>query len=460
VKVVLCHVGIRNIGFNSFYNKFDLSFNNIDTYLVPNGICYLGAALRNSNHEVHYLDLRMMSGWDEVEDRLKEIKPQMVGCGFQTPNLEFAIKLCKIAKKLGMITIVGGPHVTSVPNDSLTYQEFDHIVAGEGEITLPIICDIYDKGEKPSRFYQGEFVSDISSLSLPYLSPIYENVVKLKKCGFIVTSRGCPGRCLFCQPVLKKIYGPKIKFRELDHVFKELDYYIINYGIRKFFFMDDMFTTNKKRVEEFTNRLKDGKYDIKYDINARVDFFDETLDIQLASSGCNLISFGFESGSNNKLKLLRKNTTRERNLEVGKLWKKQGKLLLANILVGIPGETESDIEQDYSFIEELQPDAFYFNWMVPYPGTEYYDMFIKNNELMSNDFALYEMNVIKKIGLIKGVDYDMIRKWEDKFENLRKKLSRKANISMIIKNPRGLVGKLMDVKLGVLFEQLGMKKSI
>ncbi len=46
MRVVLCHVGIRNIGFNSFYKKFDLTFDNIDTYLVPNGICYLGASLR------------------------------------------------------------------------------------------------------------------------------------------------------------------------------------------------------------------------------------------------------------------------------------------------------------------------------------------------------------------------------------------------------------------------------
>lgn len=459
MKVVLCHVGIRNIGFNSFYNKFDLTFNNIDTYLVPNGICYLGAALRKQGHEVTYLDLRMLSGWKEVEEQLKEINPRMVGCGFQTPNREYAIELCKIAKRLGMITIVGGPHATCAPDDALSCLDFDHVVVGEGEITLPKICDMYDQGIIPTRFHQGEFVSDLSALNLPYLSQLYENVVKLKKCGFLVTSRGCPGRCSFCQPVLEKIYGRKIKFRDIDHVFKEIDNYINNYGVRKFFFMDDMFTTRKERVEEFTNRLKSEKYNIEYDINARVDFFNEVMAEQLASTGCNLISFGFESGSNAKLKLLRKNTTRERNLEMGKLWKKTGKLLLANILVGVPGETEADIEQDYTFIEELKPDAFYFNWMVPYPGTEYYDLFIKSNGLTSDDFALYEMNINKKIGLIKAVDYNMIRKWEEKFEDLRKKLNRKENISMMMKNPKRFLNKVMDTKIGVIAEQLGLKKS-
>lgn len=458
MKVVLCHVGIRNIGFDSFYNKFDLSFNNIDAYLVPNGICYLGAALREHNHEVHYLDMRMMKGWDEIEDQLKEIGPRMVGCGFQTPNREYAIELCRIAKKLGIITIVGGPHVTCVPDDALACQEFDHIVVGEGEITLPKICDMYERGEKPKRFYQGEFVKDISSLSLPYLSPLYENVVKLKKCGFMITSRGCPGRCSFCQPVLQKIYGRKIKFRDLDHVFKELDNYINKYGVRKFFFMDDMFTTIKERVEEFTRRLREEKYDIEYDINARVDYFNETMAEQLASTGCNLISFGFESGSNAKLKLLRKNTTRERNLEVGKLWKKTGKLLLANILVGIPGETEADIEQDYTLIEELQPDAFYYNWMVPYPGTEYYNLFVQNNCLTSNNFALYEMNINKNIGLVKGVDYKMVQKWEERFENLRKKIFRRKNLSIMVKNPKYFANKVLDTKIGVLAQQLGLIK--
>ncbi|MBF0474800.1 MAG: B12-binding domain-containing radical SAM protein [Deltaproteobacteria bacterium] len=459
MKVALCHVGIRHIGFDAFYKIFSPGFDHVesyhvDSYLVSNGMTSIGASLLKRGHEVVYVDLRMLGSWEDVEDSLSKAKVEMVGCGFQTPNREYALKLCRIAKSMGLVTVVGGPHVTCAPEDILGCDEVDHLVVGEGELTLPAICDTYDAGGKPERLIEAEMVKDLSSLDLPYLSPLYENVVKLKKCGFIVTSRGCPGRCYYCQPVMKKIYGNKIKFRSLDHVFKELDMYIHKLGIRKFYIMDDMFTTKKERVLEFTSRLRSQGYNIEYDINARVDFFDEEMAYELASTGCGLVSFGFESGSNKKLKLINKHTTREKNLEIGKLWKKTGKQVTANILVGIPGETEDDLAQDYSFIEELGPDRLLFNYMVPYPGTEFFNILSKQGALSTTDFGRYEMNLNKQFGTVKGVDYDMLHRWEPKFDKLRKKIFMKKCMRLLLKNPKLLFGQLMNYTLRDLANKL------
>lgn len=416
MQVVLSHVGIRNIGFDAFERNFAPGFDGLDTYIIPYGLTTLGGALRAKGHGVEYLDLRMVKDWEDVETHLRGIQPKVLACGFQTPNREFAIKLCEIAKSLGIVTLVGGPHVTCVPQDCLDIPAFDHIVVGEGDHTLPALCDAIEQGQKPERLIHAEPLREIESIPLPYLSPLYEDVVRRKKCGFIVTSRGCPGRCKYCQPVQKSIYGNRIKFRSAENILREVDYYRDELGVKKFFIMDDMFTVNRARINEFTRLLAERKYDMEYDISARVDYFDQDMSDRLAATGCNLISFGFESGSNHKLKLMDKQTTREQNLTAGKIWKKTGKLLLANILSAIPGETEEDLAEDFSFVDELRPTMYYFNWMVPFPGSKYYDELVAEDMLATRDFNSFEMNVVHKMPLVKNVDYDMVRRWEKKFQ--------------------------------------------
>jgi len=413
---VLSHVGIRNIGFDAFERNFAPGFDGLDTYIIPYGLTTLGGALRAAGHGVEYLDLRMVKGWEDVETRLRELKPKVLACGFQTPNREFAIRLCEIAQSMGITTIVGGPHVSCVPTDCLNIAAFDHIVVGEGDKILPELCDALEQGQKPQRLIHTEPLREIESIPLPYLSPLYEDVVRRKKCGFIVTSRGCPGRCKYCQPVQKTLYGNRIKFRSAQNILREVDYYREALGVGKFFIMDDMFTVNRSRVNEFTDLLAERDQRVEYDISARVDYFDQDMADRLAATGCNLISFGFESGSNHKLALMNKQTTREQNLAAGKIWKKTGKLVLANILAAIPGETEEDLAEDFSFVDELRPTMCYFNWMVPFPGSMYYEELLAADMLTTTDFNSFEMNVVHSMPLVKNVDYDMVRRWEQKFK--------------------------------------------
>lgn len=416
MQVVLSHVGIRNIGFGSFESNFRPGFDVLDSFIVPYGLTVLGGALRARGHGVEYLDLRMVRDWEDVETRLREIKPVALGIGFQTPNREYAVRLSEIAKSLDIPTIAGGPHVSCVPEDGLGVASFDHIVVGEGDTVLPDLCEAIGRGAKPARLIYAEPLKEIESAPLPYLSSVYEEMVRRKQVGFIVTSRGCPGKCKYCQPVQRTLYGNRVKFRSAANIMREIEYYVEELGVRKFFLMDDMFTVNRARVNELTSMLKERGSPVEYDINARVDFFDQDMCDRLASSGCNLVSFGFESGSDRKLKLMNKQTTRRENLAAGKIWKGTGKLLLANILAAIPGETEEDLEQDFAFVKELDPQMCYFNLMVPFPGSTYYQELLEQDMLLTKDFNMYEMKLVRTNPLVKGVDYEMVLKWERIFK--------------------------------------------
>lgn len=419
MRVVLSHVGIRNIGFDAFETHFAPGFDSLDSFIIPYGMVTLGGMLNAHGHDVRYLDLRMVKSWEEVKTFLQDFKPDALGCGFQTPNRSFAIQLCELAKSMGIPTIVGGPHPSCLPEDAAGIEAFDHVVVGEGDEALLTLLDAIGQGRKPPKLFRAAPVADIESSPLPYLSPLYENVVKRKHCGFIVTSRGCPGRCKYCQPVQDTIYGKRIKMRSAANILLEIEYYVNELGVRKFFIMDDMFTVNRKRINEFCNLIREKKLDIEYDISARVDFFDQEMAENLAATGCNLISFGFESGSNHKLKLMHKQTTREQNLAAGMIWKSFNKLLLANMLFAIPGETEEDLAEDYSFIETLKPSMVYFNRMVPFPGSAYYHELLAGDMLLAKSFDDYEMNIVRKTPLVKGVDYEMVDRWEEKFLKLR-----------------------------------------
>jgi len=407
MQVLLSNVSINSTGFNSFENQPDVP----ESYFIPYGLVTLGSILRAKGHGVEYLDLRMVRGWEEVEQRLREIKPKVLGCGFQTPSRHIADQLCTLAKTMNITTVVGGPHASAIPEDCLGLSSFDHILVGEGDLTFPEICESIDQGRTPPRLIHGEPLHDLDSIPLPYLSPLYEYAAKRKNSGFIVTSRGCPGRCKYCQPIQKSIYGNRMKWRSPESMLKEIDDYRNRLSINHFAFLDDTFTLDRKRINTFTQLLTDRQYNISYSINARADFIDEDLAQRLAASGCKSIFFGFESGSNHKLKLMNKQTTREQNLLAGKTWSKYGECG-ANILSAIPGELEQDLAEDLSFIQELQPKYLAFFWMVPFPGSNYYKELLDSDMLLHKDFSKYDMNIIKEMPIVKGIDYDMVRIWE------------------------------------------------
>jgi radical SAM superfamily enzyme YgiQ (UPF0313 family) len=144
------------------------------------------------------------------------------------------------------------------------------------------------------------------------------------------------------------------------------------------YFVDDVFTVNKKRVKKLLRMMIDEKLDMKWKCEARADHLDDEICELMAEAGCQRVKIGFESGSNRILSEVKKLETREEMLEGAAMLKKAGVPFSAYFMAGFPGETDEDLRQTIDFARQVDADYYSLSVLAPYYGTELYDQLIKN----------------------------------------------------------------------------------
>ncbi|MCX6340407.1 MAG: radical SAM protein [Candidatus Aureabacteria bacterium] len=391
----------------------------MDSKQTPLGLLYLGAGLKAKGHDVSLLDLRLLTSFSEYRRRVAELNPDIVGIGILTPNRDYSFRCAEIAKEMGRVVIGGGVYATEGAENMVQNGHFDYVIVGEGDISLPKLIVQIQNGKPPQeRIIDGERVKNLDDLAFPDLDLYDMEFISTRPWwrGFrppavgMICSRGCPAKCTFCWPLSTKMFGSKIRYRSLDNIMAEIINYKKRYDIKTIHFYDDTFPANQKLLVEFCEKMQKGNMDIDWTINSRSDTFSEEIARALSSGGCRMVSFGFESGSQKMLDFLQKGISVEQSFRAAALCKKYKIPFLANILVGIPGETESDYEATYRMIKRMKPDLLYYNTLMPTQGTAIHD-YCKEHGLLKEIRSFDDYSVSPHHGLIKGVDYNLVRKW-------------------------------------------------
>ena len=155
-------------------------------------------------------------------------------------------------------------------------------------------------------------VDDLDSLPFPArdLTPYmkyYSLIAKTQPVTTMITSRGCPYRCLFCdRPHLGKRFRPRTAMNVVDEMEQ-----CVGMGIREFLIYDDTFTVNRKRVLDICSEIKRRGLGIGWDVRARVDTITPDMLAAMKDAGCDRIHYGVESGSPEIIETLRKGITIE-----------------------------------------------------------------------------------------------------------------------------------------------------
>jgi radical SAM superfamily enzyme YgiQ (UPF0313 family) len=187
------------------------------------------------------------------------------------------------------------------------------------------------------------------------------------------------------------MYGHKQRFRSLDNVMAEIDFLIDRYGLREINVDDSTFTTNKRRVIEFCQRLRQRKTKIIWTCNGRVDNLDDEVLAEMKASGCKMIRLGVESGSQDVLDKIRKGLTL-RQIEDGfRRVKKHGIQALGGFMFGFPFDSRKTIEETIGFAKKISPDQVQFSINMCYPGTSLYAYAVANNLLLAKSFKDFDM---------------------------------------------------------------------
>lgn len=400
----------------------------------PLGLAYIASYLRaNSRADVSILDATFHQSHERIRSSIECEKPDIIGIFTDTIMFKDAMRVAEHAKECGAFVVMGGPHVTVLPETVI--DKIDAAVIGEGERTLTEVV----KG------FRSDGIESVEGIWLNKDGKILKNSRKNTDNGYLdafpfpaldllemdkyaeswtyldcvdvglrgttmITSRGCPFRCTYCQPTLDNLFGKKLRHRSPRNVVDEMSYLKKKYNIDGIFFHDDTLTVNKNWLTEFCTLLEEERLGLLWGCNSRINTVNEELMSMMYRAGLRNIHFGIESGSQRIL-----DNIYQKAIKLGEVKrvilaaKKAGIHTLGFFMIGAPSETQEEIESTINLSSSLDLDEATFSITTPLIGTYLYDMVKKDSRYtLSKDFS--DFNYYKKRAFNgEGLTYNKLR---------------------------------------------------
>jgi anaerobic magnesium-protoporphyrin IX monomethyl ester cyclase len=288
--------------------------------------------------------------------------------------------------------VFGGPHATGDPKGTVSHNEVDFVVVGEGEETLIELVAALSNGKRLDKIdglafkkANGEIVlnaprkpiADVDSIPFPEfgllpLSKYFEfpemhGMLKQRKRFMpILTSRGCPFGCIYCHNIFGKRYRP----RSPENVIQEILMLYHQYGIREFHIEDDTFNVNLERAKAICDLIARHRLDIaiQFPSGLRADLMDEQLMRKLKQVGTFMIAIGLETASPRIMRLINKRLDIKKVKETVDMAVKNRIKIWGYFMIGFPGETGREMEQTIAFAKALNLHFASFSIVTPFPG--------------------------------------------------------------------------------------------
>lgn len=420
------------------------------------GLAYLAGALIAHGYEVDLWDAQVEEDRQSFDDFLAENSYDVVGISAPTPLIENAWQAAKEAKAHGAITILGGPHLTLMPHESMEKPAVDLVVRGEAESTIVEIIAALEKdrgqmadAEQPRSFKTEDMFpiyglswrneegkirhnpdrpleEDLDAIPFPAhqlfkidrytnLNPLTDGLDPNARAYTIVTSRGCPYKCTYCS---KPITGNTWRGRSVEDVIAEWRWLVEDLGATEIGVTDDIWNLDRQRAKDLCRALIDNKLNHIPWVTIhgmKVNNTDAELFMLMKQAGCKRVGFGIENGDDDMLrKVIKKGQTVEMVRNAVK-WAKAAKLQTMGFFIyGMPGETEESMEKTTQLALELDPDLAHFLMATPYPGTEMWDILLKSGQVSNGDWgklAIQEDKALFTFGDLKAEVVE--RKWHE-----------------------------------------------
>ncbi len=361
------------------------------------GLPLLGALLErelNIRPTIYFQELGGVD-WEEIA------ASDLVGISTITTTAPEAYSLLEQVKRRRNIPVVmGGPHVTFLPEEALS-RGADFVIRGEGEFSfLELVKRLRDGSEDfhdiPGLSYrtpdgfrhnpQIPRVDDLNALPWPDLTLI-RNFEKIRILP-VMTSRGCPYNCKFCS--VTKMFGRRYRFRETADVLDELETLHARNPKATIFFYDDNFTANVRRTKELLKGMLERGIKVRWTAQARVDVVrDRELLELMKQTGCLFLYLGLESINPRTLESYRKEQTVQDIAEAVKTLHEYGIKVHGMFVLGSDEDDVKTIRETVRFARGLKIDTVQFLVLTPLPGTETYEELRKQGRILVEDWSKY-----------------------------------------------------------------------
>lgn len=358
------------------------------------GLAYLSSALREKHHDALILDLWAEPMPDRALHRtIETFSPDIIGISFYTVRYRSTVAIAEKIRRWfpNLLLVAGGPHASAMPKSVLTeIASLDLVVYGEGEITINEVIGAaysrafehidgiaYRKGESVLVNKPRKYVKNLDSLPYPDLFQMHPLKYRLHApFGWygspliMLTSRGCPGKCIFCS---KSVFKNSVRAFSPQRIIEEIKYWRRYIPFQEIKFYDDDFTMLEKRTHEICSLLIKEKINLPWSCTTRVDFLTRDMLAFMKASGLYFISLGVESGSPGVLKTLKKGYTVEHIRNAFQWCHELGITTFAYFMVGNPGETKKDIQMTIDLQKEIKPNFLSWSILRIVPGSPLFE---------------------------------------------------------------------------------------
>jgi anaerobic magnesium-protoporphyrin IX monomethyl ester cyclase len=433
------------------YGRFSGAGNTESSYAL---VC-LAAVAEREGMDVRIIDAAAENlSVEQTIVEIKEYKPDIVGISSTTAGIVASGKLAECLKALdkSIITIIGGCHVTSLPEETLAeFNGFDIAVIGEGEVTFTeILKAINETGALPTTLpgtalrLKGHFslnvrrplIQDLDALPLPawrllrgFPDSFIPSPARINRfpCASVVLARGCPNRCQFCD---RSVFGNKVRSYSPAYAINLIKDLVNNFGVKEILIEDDTFIISRKWVKEFCERLMAEKMDITWSCLGRADRVTPDILKLMRRAGCWHISYGIESGDQRILAAMNKGEDLSRMADAVCWSREAGLTTKGFFMVGFPGETVESLRLTKDLALKLPLDDISVMQLTPFPGTALYQS--------ASEYGAFEkdwrkMNTLNTVFVPHGFTREDMEK------------ARSEILGAFYFRPSVLIGKLMNV---------------
>jgi len=377
-----------------------------NTYYPPLGILYIAATLEANGIEADVFDASLDNPPNvRILDEIRRRRPQMVGVTCTTHSRFEMRDLVNDIKRdfPDIFVVVGGPHVTFCPEETLRYTAADAVVIGEGEMKTLALCNGTPLEDIPGLAYRSAgnivvnaeegFIKDLDSLPSPARHKIdmerYPGYSTLKRrTTHILSNRGCPFGCLYCSATF--FWGKSTRSLSAEKVLAEIDDLVNTYGIKAVYFYDDAFTADKKKARAVCGALIERNYDLIWGTSTRIDLVDEETLKLLARAGCRQIDFGLETLNPSAQKQVGTKATFERARDTIRAARKAGiKHVKVYLIIGLPGDDPRSMRETFAKTLSTLASEVSTQVLRIYPGTPL-EKLARRRGMLPDDFSWYD----------------------------------------------------------------------
>jgi len=379
---------------------------------------YAAAVLENKGFEVSIVDAQATNLSElQLLQKIKAKNPKIVISRISLPAFDNDLRImAKIKEILPEAVLIGWGSICKVePEAPLAKGELDIVIRDELEFAAPEVAEkLWNEGDLSSvkgiSFKAQERIihnqsrplqKDLDVLPFPayHLLPMDKYVAresyfftdgsedKFVPFFTMLASRGCSLNCLYCP--YPTVFGPW-RGMSAKRVVDEIEKLVTEYGVRLVWFHDQTFSMMPKQTEKLCGEIINRGLDVTWACETRVDKLSIPLVKKMKSAGCSRIQVGIETGDPELLKKLgKRGCTIETIEKTLKFVQKEGILLEANFMVGLPGDSWKAVKNTANLIKKIKPDDVAVSIATPYPGTPLFKIAKQRNWLITNDWKNY-----------------------------------------------------------------------